>query len=87
MTEYTRVPAVERTLTGGRLLVLPRGAQTPTELDGSAPDVWTALAEASRIPELVEILQNHYEDDEFVIVQGLTDALDQLTEAGLVEVE
>jgi hypothetical protein len=87
MTSFVRVPAVERSLTRGRLLVLPLGNDTPTELDGSAPDVWSALADATDFVELTRILQARYDDDEAVISNGLSEALDQLVNAGLVEAQ
>jgi len=85
MTTYRRTAAVERTLVGGRLLVLGLDHDTPTELAGSAPTVWSVLEHTQDLAGILAALETIYDDDPEIISAGVQDALRNLVEADLVE--
>lgn len=85
MTTYRRAAAVERTLVGDRLLVLGLDQDTPTELAGSAPTVWSVLEHTHDLGDILSALESVYNDDPAVIAAGAKDALQYLVDADLVE--
>jgi len=87
MSSYRRVPAVERALAGGRRYVQPVGATTPTELGGSAPTIWDILARTGDATQLRAIVQRTFDDTPSVIAEGTRLAIEQLLDAGLIEVD
>ena len=87
MTRYRRVPALERSLSGGRRYVQPVGAPAPTELGGSAPVIWDLLAETTDSTQLRAIVQRTFDDEPAVIAAGTRLAIEQLLEAGLIEID
>ncbi len=64
----------------------PVGAPTPVELAGSAPAIWDILARTGDPTQLRAIVQRTFDDEPAVIAEGTRSALEQLLEAGLVEV-
>ncbi|NNC79927.1 MAG: PqqD family protein [Acidimicrobiales bacterium] len=84
MTTYVRVPAVERALVGERVLVLRLDQDTPIELAGSAPTVWSVLEDASELPEIIQVVASIYTDTPEVIAAGVEEALRHLIDANLV---
>lgn len=87
MARYRRVPALERSLAGGRRYVQPVGATVPIELGGSAPVIWDLLAEVSDSTQLRAVVQRTFDDEPAVIAAGTRLALEQLLEAGLIVVD
>jgi hypothetical protein len=85
MASYQRLPAVERTLLGGRLLVQPVGAPAPTELGGSAPIIWELLETHQHLDVVMELLADRFNDEPAVIEHGTRQAVEQLLSAGLIE--
>ena len=83
-TNYLRVPHVERKLAGGRRLVQVVGAETPTQLAGSAPMIWDLLDEHPRVDQIVAILQQQFSDPPEAIASGVELGLNSLIEADLV---
>jgi hypothetical protein len=84
MTTYRRAAAVERTLVGGRLLVLGLDQETPTELGGSAPTVWSVLEYTHDLSGILSAVESIYTDDPEVISAGVKEALQQMVDAELV---
>ena len=82
---YRRVPFVERSLYGGRRLVQAVGAETATQLSGSAPLIWDLLDENPEVGQLVAMLQQRYSDPPETIAAGVELALTSLIDAALVE--
>ena len=87
MPSYRRVPAVERSLARGRRYVQPIGAATPTELGGSAPVIWDILAQTGDATQLRAIVQRTFDDTPSVIAAGTRLAIQQMLDAGLIEVD
>ena len=85
MTQYRRLPAVEREVAGGRRLVQPVGAASATQLAGSAPVIWDLLAHHESFTQLRAVVQGKFDDAPDVIAAGTKLAIDQLLDAGLIE--
>lgn len=82
--QFDRVPFVERSLARGRRLVQPLGAETPTQLAGSAPLIWDLLEQRSSVDELVPELQSRFTDSPDVIATGIRSAIAMFIESALV---
>lgn len=84
MTDFARLPAVERRLSGGRSLIHVVNGAKPVELAGSAPVVWELLDIFSDVDELATALNQRYTDEPTVIAEGMWAALNLLRDAGLI---
>lgn len=85
MVLYRRRPAVERSLPGGRRLVQPLDAVTPSMLAGSAPLVWDLLETCDQVESVVAKLCERFDDSVEVIGSGVDAALHMMLAEHLVE--
>ncbi len=83
--KYEKVPAVQRRLAGGRMLVQRLDSDTAVSLSGSAPLIWELLDDGATAQELIDALVERYSDEREEIEVGVRAALDSFDEEALLE--
>lgn len=81
---YTKLPAVERNLANGRLLVQPIDAGKAVQLSGSAPLIWDLLDAHHNVVDIVTRLEERFTDPTETIATGVSSALELFVSQRLV---
>ena len=81
---FVRSPHVLQRRTLDTFVLLGVDAAQPVVVGGTGAYVWTLLAEARTIAELVEVLAEHYEGDPAVITADVVALLETFVEGGVV---
>ena len=82
-TRWMRSPHVLQRRTLDTCVLLGIDADEPVILGGTGADVWTLLAEARTLDQLVGILAEHYAGDAAVIATDVSALLDTLVAGGV----
>jgi hypothetical protein len=80
----TRVPALERSIIGGRLVLDPSSRATPVALRGSAAAIWAALTVPADIEGLLISLSRTFGQPVDELRNDVVTTLDDLAARGLI---
>lgn len=83
-TAFTRLPTVERALSGGRRLVQPVDVDSATQLGGSAPIIWDLVDEFPSVNAVLPEVQRMFSDSPDVIIGGIRTAFALFLEGELM---
>ena len=81
---FVRSPHVLQRRTLDTFVLLGVDSEEPVIVGGTGADVWTLLAEARTLDELVDLLAEHYAGDRAVITADVSALLDTFVNGGVV---
>ena len=81
---FVRSPHVLQRRTLDTFVLLGVDSEEPVIVGGTGADVWTLLAEARTLDELVDLLAEHYAGDRAVITADVSALLDTFVHGGVV---
>ncbi|MFN8024863.1 MAG: PqqD family protein [Acidimicrobiia bacterium] len=82
-TRYVRAPHVLQRRTLDTFVLLAVEGDEPVVLGGTGADVWTLIADARSLDDLVDVLAEAYQGDRAVIAADVQELLDSLVVSGV----